>query len=91
MPLLRDRSSARSALGRGRELDFDEMRFGFTFVAEGVVVGGAEHPLLLLDIPFGPGVEGDEVRAATLAKEGQPLAAVRHAASLPLPSRRSNQ
>jgi hypothetical protein len=59
-------------------------------VAKSVIVGCAEHPLLLADIPLGPGIERHHVRPAPFAKVGYTLAVVCHAASLALLNRRSN-
>jgi hypothetical protein len=58
-------------------------------VAEGVIEGGAKYPILIFDIPLGPSVAGDEVRAARIADESHTLAVVRHLDTLPLPNRRS--
>ena len=37
------------------------------FVAEGEIEGFGEHPLLIADMPFGPGIARDGDRAAVLA------------------------
>src|SRR3712207_3530511 len=56
-----------------------------------IVEHGAEHPFLPSRVPIGPRVAADFVRAAPTADHCVALAAVWHAVSLPLPSRRSNR
>ena len=67
----------------------NEMGFGFTLVTERTFVGRSERPFLLVDIPFGPGIERHEIGAAILAHIGRALAGLCHAASLPLPNTKS--
>ena len=51
------------------ELDFDEVRLALASVAEGMIVGRAEHPFLLVDIPLGPGIERHEGLSRTFRKD----------------------
>ena len=76
-------------LGGRRELDFDEAAFAFALMAMAVIENGAEHPFLLVDVPIGPGIAADFIRAAGAADNRDALAVVRHPASLPKSGRRS--
>src|ERR1044072_7314444 len=49
------------------ELNLLEPRLLLAVVAEGIIVGGAEDPILLGDVPFGPGIASDGVPAAHVA------------------------
>ena len=78
-------------LGNWRELDFREAGLTVAIEALSGIVVTAHRPLLLGDTPLCYGVRG-HIRAATVAAdEGHALAGLGHAASLPLPNRRSNR
>lgn len=44
-----------------------DVRIALACVAEGVVVNRAQHPILLVNIPLGPGIARDEFGPAFLA------------------------